>query len=318
MSNEYEDDQQWENPNAIDEQSEDAHQQPETDSLPEIELEQEEAPVEAKPKKKSNIGQRLSEVQREKFQALDQLRRLQEENERLRGVADNSTRTALNHYDDAVNQRLHAAKENKRKALESGDIDAQTNADVELGLATADYQEANRLKAQQQMYEQQQQYNYNYPQQSQQPSHPTPDVVYHAQEFVNENPWFSPQSEEYDSEMAGTMHALVNEFDNNLRRNGYGNHIMTPEYFAVVSERARELVGYKKQLGGDLNMRQTRSAVSPVRQGGFSSQGQNYPRQAGLSPAEKEIARNLKLDEKTYLQYRLKDERDNPHKRVRG
>jgi hypothetical protein len=35
-------------------------------------------------------------------------------------------------------------------------------------------------------------------------------------------------------------------------------------------------------------MRQTRSSVSPVRQGGFSSQNHHQPRQAGLSPAEKE------------------------------
>jgi hypothetical protein len=305
----------------FEEQPQEAYESPEEEVPQESAPEEQAFEPEQPKKKKHNIGQRLSEVQREKFQALDALRRAQEENDRLRGLADNSTRTALNHYDDAVNQRLHAAKEKKRKSLESGDIDAQTDADVELGLATAEYQEANRLKAQQQMYDQQQhgqQYNYQQQDPRSNSNYTDPNVAYLAQEFVNENPWFSPHSEDYDADMAGTMHALCNEFDNNLRRAGMGNQIMTPEYFSVVRQRAQELMNHRKQpMGGDLNMRQTRSSVAPVRQGGFASQGQGYPRQTGLSAEEKEIARNLRIDEKTYLQYRLKDERENAHKRVR-
>lgn len=317
----YEDNEQWENPNALEDEQPTYMAPPEEEPVePEQPEEQEqEQPVEqeAKPKKKSNIGQRLSEVQREKFQALDENRRLREEVERLKGVADTSTRTALNHYDDAVNQRLNAAKEKKRKALESGDIDAQTNADVELGMATAEYQEANRLKAQQQMYEQQQQpYQQNpYQQQEQIPPYHDPNAMYFAQEFVNENPWYDSRNEDYDQEMAYAMNHIVNGFDQNLRAAGLGNHIQrSPEYFATLRERAQELANYKRQLGGDLNMRQTRSPVAPVRQGGFSSQNQSS-KKMGLSAEEKEIARGMGLKDEQYLQYLEKEIRETPWKR---
>lgn len=288
-------------------------------------------------KKKSNIGQRLSEVQREKFQALDQVRQLNEEiarmrqeQERLKGVADSSTRTALNHFDEAVKQRLNAAKEKKRKALESGDIDAQTEADVELGLATAEYQEANRLKAQQKMYDDQRQtQDYNNQQPYAQPYETgyqqpyqqqiTPEVAYQVQQFSNENPWFDSRSEDYNEEMADVMNYVVRELDSNMARSGYGAYIQnSPEYWEVVNQRARELVQHKRQgMGGDLNMRQTRGPVSGVRQGGFS-QGQPQSRQSRLSPEERETAKMLGLDEKTYLQYRTKEERETPWKRQPG
>jgi hypothetical protein len=119
--------------------------------------------------------------------------------------------------------------------------------------------------------------------------------------------------------MAGIMDNIVNQFDHNLMRAGYGHHIQrSPDYFATLREKAQELVGYKRQLGGDLNMRRTRSPVAPVRQGGFSSQNQGYPQQAKLSAEEREMVKAMRVagvDEKSYLQHRLKEERTTPWKR---
>ena len=155
------------------------------------------------------------------------------------------------------------------------------------------------------MYEQQQ-YNYQY-QQPQQPA-VEPEAVYFAQEFVNENPWFDPKSDEYDTEMTGTMNALIRTFDDNLIRSGYGNAIMrSPEYFETIRERARELNGVRQKMGGDLNMRHSRSAVTPVRQSGFSSQPQGYSNQQKLSAEEMEMARLHKIDPKVYLQHKMRE-----------
>src|ERR1700676_2196582 len=96
-----------------------------SETLPEAS--EEETPIVAEEppkKKKQNIGERLSQIQREKYQALDEVKRMREENEQLRQMANASTQTALNHYDNAVNHRMQAAKEQKIKALESGDIQA--------------------------------------------------------------------------------------------------------------------------------------------------------------------------------------------------
>lgn len=285
------------------------------EAAPEEEPEEEvEAEAEPVPKKKPNIGQRLSEVQRERYQALDEVRALREENERLRSLSDASTRTALNHYDQAVLQRLQAAKEQKIKALESGDIHAQTDADVALNMATAEYHDLNNLKAQQQInqenyYDQQQQ-----PQQQYDDSYKEPII----RQWAAENSWFVPSSEDYDEALANEVHAYCNAFDNNLYRAGMAHGIMTPEYFQAVDEHINLVRGKVGRNKGELQMKSSRGTVAPVRAGyNSSSQGTRHQQQAreSLTAEERDFSRRLGLDEKTYLQHKIADKQKNAHKR---
>lgn len=288
---------------------------------PEPEPEEEERQPEPEPKpKKPNIGQRLSEVQRERYQALDEVRLLREENDRLRKLNTASTKTALDHYDQAVVQRLQAAKERKIKALESGDIHEQTDADIAISMATAEYHDLNNLKAQQQSnqeeYYQSQQYQ------------PPIDESYKeplVRQWADENPWFQQGSEEYDEELAYQAHHFCNRIDNELYRTGHGHEIMTPDYFNVLNEHMRivkEKMG-RTNRGGDLNMRQTRGTVAPVR---GSASGGNYsgggrPQQSNkvsLNSEERDLARQLGIDEKTYVQYKIADRQKNAHRMNRN
>lgn len=273
---------------------------------------QEEEKAEAAPlkKKKVNIGERLSQVQREKYQALDELKAIKEENERLRALADTSTQTALNHYDQAVQQRFHAAKEQKIKALEAGDIVAQTEADIALSMATAEYQNLNNMKAQQEVY-QQNQYQ-------QQPA-AAPTYEREVHDWATRNDWFHPASESYDEEMANEVHAYCNAFDANLYRHGKGHMINSRDYLDLVDEHVRIVKANKNQSsrGRDLQMKSGRGTVAP--RGGHSghSNGNAASRQPQLTSDEKDMARRLGISDDAYLTSRKRDESENGHRRVR-
>jgi hypothetical protein len=268
---------------------------------------EEEKPKE-KPKKKYDIGERLSRVQRDKYMALAEVEKLRQENARLQQMTDASVKASLNHYDQAVTQRLQTARDLKMKAYESGDIQAQTDADMALNMATNEYQEMMKLKAQSEVLNQP-----HYQQQYQEPQ-PQGFEELAVLEFVDKNPWFNPRSEEYDVELTDAVHNYCNAFDNNLMRNGYGAYIGSREYMDVVHEKAQEI---KQHIGGQRNkgqipMRQSRGIVSGVRRAPSSS-GQ---RQNGtlLSKDQIDLARRLGVDAKVYAQHWMHDKRTNSHK----
>ncbi len=186
-----------------------------------------------------------------------------------------------------------------------------------LSMASAEYHNLNTMKAQQDIYEQPQ-----YQQQQQQqyiPPHQDPEKQYKVRRFVDENSWFNPQSDDYDNELAYTLDNWCNQFDRNMQAAGRGHEIMSDDYFFELNKAAQTLYTQKyQQRGGDLPMKQSRGTVAPVRSGGYSPQQQSGGQQTvKISADEKDMARRLGIDDKTYLQYRSADERDNGHKRVR-
>lgn len=282
------------------------------------------APPPPKPKKK-HIGERLREVTREKFQALGRINHLEEENARLRSMADASTKTALNHYDQSVNQRLAAAKEQQRKALESGDIDAQVEAQANLSMATNEYQNLLTMKAQAESYDNNQQYQNQYQpyQQQQQQYQQSPEVMERAQRFVNENPWFDKYSEDFDEDMFSRMNAYAEEFEYNMTRAGQGHRIGSDEYYQILGNAARQISQSRHNpQRSEIPMRQSRSPVAPARSSSSTGMSGQYPRQQKqmkLGPEQREMARLLKqarpdLTEEMLVQYIDKDMRERPEK----
>lgn len=281
----------------------------------EIPEENEEREARQKSRKYESIKDRLSQAQREKFQTLNALNQLKEENQQLRAAVDLSSQSAVYQYEENVADRLEKARQFKRNALESGDIDAQVDADLQFNLATKAYDDLNNWKVQQNMLQQQamasaqsQESVYNAVREN--------EVVKWASENAS---WFHPKSEDYDEWTANQVHAYCNEFDNNLYRNGYDQFIYSPEYFQVLNEHVNALRHSKANVNGrgELNMRPHRSAVSPVRSYSGQSEYSGQPSHHKLSAAEKEMARLLKVDEKTYLKHRISEQRNSPGKRGR-
>jgi hypothetical protein len=253
------------------------------------------------------IKTRLNQVQREKYQALDELARTRDELEKTRAMADLTAQSAMRHYDDNVIQRLEKARQLKASAYESGDIQSQVDADVELSIATNELHNLNTWKVQQ-----------SYRQPIQEPSYaPSPYAGKEPviQDWIRDNSWVNPQSNDYDPDLTDQVARYCQEYDNNLINAGYGDAIFSEQY----REKINEFVDHFRQSNyhqgrRELNMRTSRSPVSPVR-----SSGQNYQQSSqtrgALNADEKDMARRLGISEKEMYAAVLNDKRTNAQKR---
>ncbi len=267
-----------------------------------------------KPKKKNNpLKARLEQVNHEKFQAIDALNRMQEENERLRQAANISTEAAVKHYLDTATMRLANARRSKADAYESGDTEKILDADTEYQLAINEAQQAQQWKASQE-YQANQARQQQY-QEPEVPLNPFQGKERVVSEWLSKNEWFDRDSENFDDALAAETEIYSARFNQNLINAGYGEQIGTPDYFNVINNHIASLKAQQQPTNRrNLNMSAPRGSVSSVRGGGRAFQGaQNQNMQ--LSPAERDIARRMGVDDKTMWKYVQLDKRENPHKR---
>ena len=280
-----------------------------------------------KVKKRSSADKRIHEIQKEKYQALDELQRIKEENEHLKKMAEISTQSAIINYDMTVKQRLDRAKQLKAQAIESGDVAAQVEADIELSSAVSELQKANDWKMQKSYQDQQMSEVYQQP--------PEVSNQREIQRWVNENQWMNPNSHDYNESLASKMNAATDSLDAYLFRTGQHDLRFTREYF-------NELDAYRSQLISEMEdnsdeyeapvrsrndsqpaqrrnvpmKTSNRPPVSPVRSQRPSSSGE--PQRFTISNEEKEIARRMGVTDKAYVYHRETQARQRPDQRSRG
>lgn len=256
-----------------------------------------------KPKKRDSSKTRINQIQREKYRALHELDQMRSENEQLKQMVDVSSKASLKQYEEGVIRRVERARQMKSSAIESGDVQAQVDADMEMSLAANEMHSFSNWKAQQQVQEQ-------YAPQRQ----PAPAYVENApilNEWVQQNQWFHPESESYDEEMADHVHNYSLALNQELSRMGGQNTIMSPQYFAEIQKEAERFYNNRESEnsnGRNLNMRTVKGGASPSR-GGYS----NAPRQQQqlrISRDEKDMARRMGVTDKAYIQFRERDNRN--------
>lgn len=266
---------------------------------------------------------RIQQIQREKYQAIHESNRLQQENEYLRRMAldlnnkaTESGNAAMIHYDNSANLKLEHAKSRKIQAHEEGNVQAEIDADVDIASATAEIQHINHWKAQQamenrnrqQQYEQQQ-YDQQYAQQT--PQQPDQQV---SVDWLERNAWFNPHSHDFSPELAHAAREYSEKVENFLYRNGRPDLIMSEQYYDEIDSYIQQLHSQRGQGMGkkQLNMRPVRGGSTPVRN--TSSNASRSSEKHQLSREEREIARVMGIKDKDYLASKLSDKRDMPHR----
>lgn len=260
-----------------------------------------------KVKKRDPAQTRINQIMREKFRAEDEAQKLREENQKLQQMVSFSTKAAMDQYEESAYQRLEKARNLKAAALESGDLEAQVNADTELALAATEVNNLNRVKVQQNL----QQQNY------QEPPYIPPEVLnqQEATRWVEMNDWFNPNSVNYDEDLAKATQVAANMLDAYCYRTGQPHKIMSRDYFEELDNYVSNIQaqsGYHNQRR-DLPMRAAKTNVSPVRSGAVAET--NTRQQYKLSAEEKDMARRLGIDEKTMMQSVIRDMQQNPNRR---
>lgn len=274
------------------------------------------------PRKKGRLpgNARIQQVTREKYQALNELSRMQQENEFLKRrelelgtQITQSGNAAMIFYDKSANLKLEHAKAKKFQAAENGDIQAGIDADVEMATATHELQQINYWKAQQAseernrqlQYEQQSQYS------QQQPAAIPQADPQESYDWVERNTWFNPGSADFSPELAQAARDYSEKVENLLYREGRPDLIMSKQYYDEIDNHISQLKNQRGQgmRKNQLNMRPVRGGAAPVRNSGQSSRGTE---KHALSRAEKEIASVMGIKEKDYLSNKLRDQQENP------
>jgi hypothetical protein len=286
------------------------------DSLPEESMANDPEKVDKHGKKRDKAQTRINQIQRERYQALSALEAARAENERLRQMqqlteqrAELSSQAALRHYDDNVSTRLERARAQQIAAIESGDAQAQADANIEIAAATAAMQELKNWKYKEE-YErrhaeqaaQRAQQEQMYQPVPQQPAYNPNDVL--LEDWVEKNDWYNPESENHDPDLAAHVSQLANQLDYQLANSGYAYRIKSPEYFQYIDNAIQQHLSKRNtqpsNQGRSLNMRTPHVGAYSARNG-RSMQAQSQRRSA-LSDEQRDMARRMGVSDKAYAE----------------
>jgi hypothetical protein len=173
-------------------------------------------------KRIAKLTRRMREAERQKEEAIEYAKKVNTEAQQLRNRFDN--------LDTSYTTNLEAAKAKLQNAINAGDVEAQTQANLELAELANDHARLNRLK---QAYENKAKAVETpaapaQPTQPAQPATPPPDP--RADAWAQKNPWFGT-----DNAMTYTAFDIHKK----LVEEGYDPGASPDEYYSEVDKRIR-------------------------------------------------------------------------------
>ena len=220
-----------------------AQPEPKEEPKEEVEVQQveeEAAPVETKKeelddysdsvnKRIAKLTRRMREAERQKEEAIQYAQTVNDEAQRLKSRFDNLDSNYTKEFEKRVTTNIEAAKTKLQNAINLGDVEAQTQANLEIAELANDHAKLNRLKA---VYEQKAnqpaQPAAPAPTQPAQPAAAPPDP--RADAWAAKNTWFGT-----DNAMTYTAFDIHRK----LVAEGYDPNTGADEYYSEVDKRIR-------------------------------------------------------------------------------
>jgi hypothetical protein len=284
-------------------QEESQEEEPEVLAEEENQEAEAEAPVEQE-KKKSKIWKE----KKRKYQAIAEKEALYQENLQLKQMLSESLNSGTYHYGKSAYADLDKAKENKRRAIEEGDLDSLLEADISLTKAIHTindlekwaYTEESRKPApvkQNNDHEQSGYTNSRFNEREQEI----------AKDWLEDHQYLDPQSEQYNVNMANKVAKFINDLDVNLNHNGNEAALFTDEYFDHIDDYISKI---KKETPKNTKSLDAVAPVGAVRNSytsSMSGKSSSSPTQMILTSDEKRMCSNAGISEKDWLRYKLED-----------
>ena len=180
-------------------------------------------------KRIAKLTRRMREAERQKEEAIQYAQTVNDEAQRLKSRFDNLDSNYTKEFEKRVTTNIEAAKTKLQNAINLGDVEAQTQANLEIAELANDHAKLNRLKA---VYEQKAnqpaQPAAPAPTQPAQPAAAPPDP--RADAWAAKNTWFG-------SDNAMTYTAF--DIHRKLVAEGYDPNIGADEYYSEVDKRIR-------------------------------------------------------------------------------
>lgn len=229
-------------------------------------------------------------LRRALYNAESEREALKQQNLEIQKMLQHSLENGAYHYSKSVYADHQRALEAKKTAIETGDIEALVKADQELMRNAVAINELEKLEYQKQPTpESTAPNNLNTQTQEKLAEH----QYNMARVWLNANPELDSNSNEYDTQLANTVHSFVNELDATLYENGQEALICSPDYFKVLDEQIRKIKPKKKSYDGRY-IGSVRSKGSSM--GSVGNQEENQP----LTSEQKELAALFNLSEDEY------------------
>jgi len=278
-------------------------------------------------KKRDKAQTRINQIQRDRYRALEEAASLRAENERLKQLneataqhAALSSQAAMRQYDDNLSSRLERARQLQIAAIESGDAQAQTDAQMEIAAATLAVQESKNWQYKEnyeRQFAEERARNEAHQQQNSQPAYNPNDIL--LEDWVERNDWYDPSSENHDPELAAALSQYANNLDHQLAISGQSNKIKSQEYFQHIDNEIRQFVSKRNSQhsnqGRSLNMKTPQGGAYSARNG-RSAQGESQ-RRGPLTDEQRDMARRMGVTDKAY-QESIKWHNENKSERHRG
>ena len=237
-------------------------------------------------KRISKLTNRFREEERQKQSAITYAESIKKQNEELQARLEKLDNNYVGEFDNRVTAQAAAAKEEYKKALESGDADALYDAQQKIARIANEEANLNRLKAQRE--EQAKKQETVQPQQPQQPQQPVkPDP--RAERWAQDNEWFG-QDQTMTYAVFGVHKTLIEQegFDPN-----------SEDYYTELDRRMRTEFPHK------FSDTRTQSSTPRVASAGAtaSRSASKGKRTVKLTPSQIAIAKRLGVPLEEYAKH---------------
>lgn len=247
------------------------------------------------PKKKDK---KLWKEIKRKYQVMAEKEALLKENTQLKQMLEESLSSGTYHYGKSAYGELERAKENKKRAIEEGNVDGLIEADLAL---TKAMNAINDLEK----------WAYNGNTKKSETQAPTNNNSYGETEseiiadWLDDHPYLQPTNSKYNSTLASQVANFVNRLDSTIEQNGQQDAYFSEDYFNAIDNYIDSL---KK---GQTKAAKTAEAAAHV--GGVRNSYSSSPTQIGsskqiiLTADEKRMCANAGIKEEEWLKYKLED-----------
>ena len=234
-------------------------------------------------KRISKLTNRFREEERQKQSAITYAESIKKQNEELKARLEKLDNNYVGEFDNRVTAPAAAAKEEYKKALESGDADALYDAQQNISRIAMEEADLKRLKAER---EEQAKRQENAQAQPQPQAQPKPDP--RAEKWAQENEWFG-QDQTMTYAAFGIHKTLIEQegFDPN-----------TEEYYTELDNRIRSEFSHKFSDNKKSNAPRVASAGNTA-----SRSGAKKSRTVKLTPSQIAIAKRLGVPLEEYAKH---------------
>ncbi|MGV8131435.1 MAG: hypothetical protein ACP5N7_05050 [Candidatus Pacearchaeota archaeon] len=256
-----------------------------------------EQPEEEASKKKDK---KLWKEIKRKYQVMAEKENLLKENAQLRQMLEESLNSGTYHYGKSAYAELEKAKEDKKRAIEEGNVDGLIEADLALTKSINAISElekwantGNPTKTQtQQPVNNHQQYGET-----------EAEII---ADWLEDHTDLQPMSPKYNPTLANQVADFVNRLDSAIAHNGRNDAYFSEEYFNAIDNYISEL---KKSAGKAIKTVESASHVGGVRNSYSSSpiNKSSGSKQMILTADEKRMCANSGIKEEDWLKYKLED-----------